>query len=119
MRFAIALLAATCSALELPNYFFTDNTAGKDADAYKAGQWLASSGSTLGTTYLSSKYNNRFRMLRPLMTGDTLPNTINDRRGYDSTLDVLATGETARDITAKFDTASMSWFGGCYVKPSR
>jgi len=58
-------------------------------------------------------------MLRPLQAGDTVTSNINDARGYDSALDTLAAGENARDITPKFAEVGMSWFGGCYFKPSR
>jgi len=95
MRFALALLATSVSALELPSYFFDDNlTTG-------AKSWRTDISSPLAdVSYLSSRFNNRLRFQ---------PNTgssgkLNDLRGYNP---------------AGADTvANNSWFGGCYFKPS-
>jgi len=114
MKFSLALLAATASALELPSSFFTSNVSG----SYDARNWAADTGSTMGLGYLTSKFNNRFRLGRPNQAGDTLTSNIYDKRGY-STADILATGEDPRDINSKFTESQSNWFGGCYFKPSR
>ena len=104
MRFALALLATSAAALELPSTFFNGtgaNSATNWATYVKSGLTSAAD-----ISYTTSKFNNRFGG-RGMWPTQTLGGKINDRSGF-----VAGAANANRAL-------NMNWFGGCYFKPSK